>query len=201
MTSAIALRTLLLVSAFAGYFLVQRLLARKRPDTGAVRDHLHELFTPWLEWIERDPRRGDRLLIASSLLIDATVLFLIACILLTSGLRVLAALSGLFALRALCQAACDLPPPQRMFWRNPGVPSLFVTYGTHHDFYFSGHIAVSVFGAAQLAVLLGPWGWVAGAGVTTAQALSMLTMRQHYTMDVVAGALAGIAAAAVGGML
>ena len=47
-----------------------------------------------------------------------------------------------------------------MIWRNPGFPSLLVTYGTASDLFFSGHTAIAVYGALELAHWGGP-AWAA----------------------------------------
>ena len=46
-----------------------------------------------------------------------------------------------------------MPAPPGIIWRHPGFPSLFVTYAVGNDFFFSGHTALAVFGAIQLASL------------------------------------------------
>ena len=57
----------------------------------------------------------------------------------------------LFGLRQMCQAVSALPLPEGMIWRSPGVPSLLVTYDVANDLFFSGHTAMAVYGAIELA--------------------------------------------------
>jgi hypothetical protein len=57
----------------------------------------------------------------------------------------------LFALRQVCQSLCTLPPPPGIIWRNPGFPTLLVTYDVGNDFFFSGHTALAVLGAIEAA--------------------------------------------------
>ena len=71
----------------------------------------------------------------------------------------------LFGLRQLCQGLCALPPPEGMIWRNPGFPSLLVTYGTATDLFFSGHTAIAVYGCLELAHWGGPVAAVAGIAI------------------------------------
>ena len=84
-----------------------------------------------------------------------------------------------------------------MIWRKPGFPALLVTYSVGNDFFFSGHTAVAVLGAIE-AAYLGP-GWLAvfAASIAAGEMLLVLVLRAHYTMDVVAGALAAFLAAQV----
>ncbi len=67
------------------------------------------------------------------------------------SLRPLLGLLLLLALRQACQGLCALPTPPGMIWRDPGLPSLFVTYGTASDLFFSGHTAIAVYGGLELA--------------------------------------------------
>jgi membrane-associated phospholipid phosphatase len=98
----------------------------------------------------------------------------------------------IFALRQLCQTFCPLPPPQGMIWRDPGVPTVLVTYGTSNDLFFSGHTALAVYGATVLATALGPWGIVLGILIALFEIATVLVLRAHYTMDVFAGAVTAL---------
>jgi hypothetical protein len=114
-----------------------------------------------------------------------------------------------FALRQLCQMLCPLPAPSGMVWRYPGVPSVLVTYGTANDFFFSGHTAIAVYGAATLAGHWGRWGLAMGVAIALFEAVTVLVLRAHYTMDVFTGivcalwvfSLAGTLAPWVDGMI
>jgi len=65
-----------------------------------------------------------------------------------------------------------------------------VTYGVGNDFFFSGHTALAVLGAIEI-YHLAPWWLALGAAVIAlGEALIVLVLRAHYTMDVVTGALA-----------
>ncbi len=77
-----------------------------------------------------------------------------------------------------------------MIWDYPGVPSLFVTYGTTNDFFFSGHTAIAVYGAIELARFRRPWLTLAATVVAFIEAMTVLVLRAHYTMDVFAAILA-----------
>jgi membrane-associated phospholipid phosphatase len=98
----------------------------------------------------------------------------------------------LFALRQLCQGLCALAPPPGMIWRHPGFPSLLVTYGTATDLFFSGHTAIAVFGAVELARAGGPWLAGVGALVALVEAATVIVLRAHYTMDVFAAVVAAL---------
>jgi membrane-associated phospholipid phosphatase len=99
----------------------------------------------------------------------------------------------LFLMRQIAQALVALPPPPGIIWRDPGVPSLFVTYGVGNDFFFSGHTALAVYGAMQLAALGIPAITIAGIVVAALQVVAVIALRAHWTVDVVAGLAAAIA--------
>jgi membrane-associated phospholipid phosphatase len=93
------------------------------------------------------------------------------------------------------QALVSLPPPPGIIWHYPGVPSLLVTYGVANDFFFSGHTAIAVFGATELARFRKTWLTVLAVSVVIFEIAAVLVLRAHYTMDVFTGALAAVCVA------
>jgi hypothetical protein len=87
-----------------------------------------------------------------------------------------------------------------MIWRHPGFPSLLVTYGTATDLFFSGHTAIAVYGAVELARLGGPW-IALGIALAVIEATTVLVLRAHYTMDVFAAIVTGLWVAGVADVL
>jgi hypothetical protein len=77
-----------------------------------------------------------------------------------------------------------------MIWKHPGFPSLFVTYGTTNDFFFSGHTAIAVLGSI-LAIAFAPW-FIAIIAIMIAifEILTVLALKAHYTMDIIAAIFA-----------
>jgi len=76
-----------------------------------------------------------------------------------------------------------------------------VTYAVGNDFFFSGHTALAVLGAIEVAHFGPPWLAVIAASIALGEMLIVLVLRAHYTLDVVAGALAAFLAADVAGRL
>jgi membrane-associated phospholipid phosphatase len=74
-----------------------------------------------------------------------------------------------------------------MIWHDPGFPSLLVTYGVSNDLFFSGHTAIAVFAATEL-YRLNKKLLLFGIVLSVFEATSVLILRAHYTMDVLAGA-------------
>ena len=85
-----------------------------------------------------------------------------------------------------------MPAPERMIWRNPGFPSLLVTYGTASDLFFSGHTAIAVYGSIELAHYGGPLAALLGLAIILVEAAAVLVLRAHYTMDVFTGAVTAL---------
>src|SRR5262249_55204202 len=95
----------------------------------------------------------------------------------------------IFGLRQICQAMCRLPVPPGSIWRYPGVPSLVVTYGVSNDLFFSGHTALAVFGAMEVARLGHPVLITLMVAVIVFELIAVLLLRAHYTVDVYPGAV------------
>jgi len=102
-----------------------------------------------------------------------------------------------YVLRQVSQGLCSLPQPDGMIWRRPGFPSLLVTYGTAGDLFFSGHTAIAVYGCVELVRLGGPVLPALGVAIASVEALTVLVLRAHYTMDVLAAIVAALWAADV----
>ena len=195
------LRAGLVVFALVAWFWSQALIGSRSLKDGAIGDGIHELTAPLTRYLLNHPRAGNVTLIISSLFIDAFGIFLIGAGIFGPTLRPFVALLILFAFRQVCQALCALPEPKDMIWRYPGFPSLLVTYGTGNDFFISGHTAVAVLGAIEVAKI-GPWWLAVAAGVVAfLEATTVIVLRAHYTMDVLAAACAAGCAAIVAGWL
>ena len=172
-----------------GWFFTQSLLASRGFPAG-IGDGLHILLSPLTQWLATHNNVADLLLIVTSAIIDV-----LGCFLLFSGvtgpsIRPLLGLALLFALRQVCQALIALPPPPQMIWHNPGMPSLLVTYETGNDFFFSGHTAIAAYGAIELSRFERRWLKVTAVLIATIEALTVLVLRAHYTMDVLTAVLA-----------
>lgn len=183
-------RLLFIGLAVAGWFATQRLIASRPAVNGVMTDHLHRLTGKANAFLQQRPRVADGILIASSAGIDLLTIFVLAWAVLGPSFMPFWGLLVLFALRQVSQAAVALPAPPGIIWRNPGFPSLFVTYEVGNDFYFSGHTALAVYGAIQLISLQVPLLAVLGVAIALAEMLVVISLRAHWTVDVLTGALA-----------
>ncbi len=188
-----AIRAAVAAVAVLSWFATQQLLEARGFPPG-IGDGIHQLLTPANRWLLAHPGATDGALIVTSAFIDLLGCFLLLSGILGPSLRPMLGLILLFVLRQVSQAFVALPAPEGMIWRSPGVPSLFVTYGTRNDFFFSGHTAIAVYGAIELARLRRRWLTIVGTGVAVLEAITVLALRAHYTMDVFAAILAAACA-------
>jgi len=187
-----ALRAGLVAGSLVAWFWTQSLLGRRAAAEGKIGDTLLDLTAPLNRYLRERPRAANALLIVTSALIDLLGLFLIGQAIFGPSARPFVGLLILFGLRQLCQGLCALPPPEGMIWRQPGFPSLLVTYGTATDLFFSGHTAIAVYGCLELAHWGGPAAAVAGIAIAVIEVSAVLVLRAHYTMDVFAGVVTAL---------
>jgi membrane-associated phospholipid phosphatase len=191
----IGLRLAIIAGCLIAWFATQRLIGRRPADAGRIGDALHRLTARANAWLHRHPRATDGLLVASSLWIDAVTLFVLAHAVIGPDFAPFLGLLCVFALRQICQAIVSLPAPPGIPWRDPGFPSLFVTYAVGNDFFFSGHTALAVYGAFLLAALGIPALTAFGAAMAIAEIVLVIVLRAHWTLDVIAGLLAAVGVA------
>jgi hypothetical protein len=184
-----------------GWFTSQSLISARGMKSDFIGDGVHELTAPLHGYLASHPRQADAVLIVSSALIDALGIFLILASVFGPNMQPLAALIILFLMRQFCQGFCALPVPPGMIWRDPGFPSLLVTYEVANDFFFSGHTAIAALGAIEAARILPWWAAVAFALVAVGEACTVLILRAHYTLDVIAAIFAAFCAAGLASWL
>ncbi len=179
------------------WFWTQSLIGARSLPAAGVGDAIHQWTAPLNSYFYENLRAANALLIVSSALIDALGLFLLGSWLVGRTVRPFFGLVLLLSLRQIMQIICALPAPPRMVWHYPGFPSLLVTYGVANDYFFSGHTAIAVFAATQLARFERRWLTVLGIGVVLSEIATVLVLRAHYTMDVFTGIVTALWVAVV----
>jgi hypothetical protein len=179
----------------AGWFASQSLVGGRSVRAGFIGDAGHELTAPLHYFLATHPRAANMLLMVSSAVIDVLGLFVIFASVFGPNMKPLGALIILFLMRQICQAFCALPVPPGMIWRNPGFPSLLVTYKVGNDFFFSGHTALAVLAAVVAGQIFPPWVAAIVSVVAVGEALAVIILRAHYTLDVFTAVLAAFCAA------
>jgi hypothetical protein len=188
-------RAVLVAIGLGLWFWTQRLIGQRPFPARGIGDVVHDWTALWNRRLRDNPRAADVLLVASSAVIDLLGLFLLGAAIFGPTFRPFVGLLLLYALRQLCQGLCAFAPPEGMIWRSPGFPSLLVTYGTATDLFFSGHTAIAVYGALELARLGGAWFVLLGVLIVLFEAGAVLVLRAHYTADVFAAIVTALWAA------
>jgi hypothetical protein len=186
------------------WFWTQAVLEKRVPTVAyevPLADGIHVLTARLHARYATNVAAGNRLLILSSLVIDLLGLYLLGSAIFGISIRPFLGLVMVFALRQICQMLCPLPAPAGMVWRYPGVPAILVTYGTANDLFFSGHTAIAVYGAATLAGHWGAWGLALGLAIAFFEAITVLVLRAHYTMDVFTGIVCALWVYSLGGTI
>lgn len=197
--SQMGIRLLFVIAGLGLWFWSQSLIGQKASSGRDIGDWVHQRTAGWHGWLVAHPAGADRLLIGSSLFIDIFGISLLGMAIFGPSVGPFVAMVILFAFRQVCQSIVTLPPPPGVIWRDPGFPSLLVTYGVSNDLFFSGHTALAVLGAIEAFHLAPPWlGWAAIV-IALLEACVVIVLRAHYTLDVIAGALAAWWAAALAG--
>ena len=199
--NTILMRVLVIAVALVIWFRTQQLIARKIHGLGDIGDAVHRLTADWHRYFSEHEKSADRALIVSSLCIDAFGLTLIAVAVCGPSFAPFLGILIVFGLRQMLQLCCTLPPPPGIIWRDPGFPTVLVTYDVSNDFFFSGHTALAVLGAIEICHIA-PW-WLGAVAVVIAlgEVVIVLVLRAHWTMDVITGAFAAWVAADLAGRL
>jgi hypothetical protein len=193
-TARLVFRCLTIAMGLAAWFVSQSLIGARALREGAIGDAVHEWTAPLNRWLVRRPGAANALLITTSGFIDLFGLFLLGSALFGPSLRPGIALLLLFVFRQISQLTCALPTPPGMIWRNPGIPSLLVTYDVANDFFFSGHTAIAVLAAIEIAKVAPEWMAIAAGVIAALEATTVLVLRAHYTMDVLTAIVAAFCA-------
>ena len=196
---AIAIRVALTVVALAAWFWTQSVIGGRVLPASGIVDGMLEWTAPINRYLNENAAAANGLLIASSAGIDLLGIFLLGSWILGPSVRPFLGLLLVLGLRQLMQGLVALPVPEAAIWRDPGFPSLLVTYGVAGDFFFSGHTAIAILGATELARI--GKAWLTGVAVAIAlfEISTVLVLRAHYTMDVFTGILAALLVASVVG--
>ena len=187
-------RSLTIAMGLGAWFVSQSVIGARGFREGAIGDAVHEWTAPLNRWLAEHPGAANALLITTSGFIDLFGLFLLGAALFGPSLRPGIALLLLFVFRQISQLTCALPTPPGMIWRHPGIPSLLVTYDVANDFFFSGHTAIAVLGAIEVATIAPGSVAIAAGAIAALEATAVLVLRAHYTMDVLTAVVAAFCA-------
>jgi hypothetical protein len=192
---AFAIRLVVTAAALTIWFWTQSLIGARSPPGVGIGDGVQAATASANFYLQAHPFAANALLIVSSAIIDLLGVFLLSKWLFRGSARPFVALVIVLGLRQIMQAMVALPAPPNAIWHYPGFPSLLVTYGVSNDYFFSGHTAIAVLGATEIARLGRHWLTAVGIGIVVFEVLTVLILRAHYTMDVFTGLITGLYAA------
>jgi PAP2 superfamily C-terminal len=184
---SVAFRFVVTAAALAIWFWTQSLIGARSLPASGIGDGLHSLTAPLNQDLQTHPAAANALLIVSSAFIDMLGIFLLAKWIFGSTVRPFLGLVMVLALRQVMQALVALPAPPNAIWHYPGFPSLLVTYGVANDYFFSGHTAIAVLAALELARIGRRWLTALAILIVAFEIATVLVLRAHYTMDVFTG--------------
>lgn len=187
----IALTSIALVIWFSS----QKLIGMRSTPNLEIGDQIHTLTASVNSYLQNHPATAHVLLIVSSGIIDLLGLFLLSRWIFAGSSRPFVGLVIVLGLRQIMQLLVALPTPLNAIWRYPGFPSLLVTYNVSNDYFFSGHTAIAVLAATEIARLRKGWLTTLAVLIVIFEVATVLVLRAHYTMDVFTGAITGLYAA------
>jgi hypothetical protein len=186
------LRAVFVVVGVAAWLSTQAMIGSRPDPAGVIGDRIHDWLAEVHRYLLEHPDAANALLIGTSAVIDALGVFLLGISIFGKTVRPFLGLLMLFAMRQICQSLCPLRGPEGIIWREPGFPSLLVTYDVATDFFFSGHTAMAVLGAVELVRICGRRWILLGVLIVILEAITVLALRAHYTMDVFTGAVVAL---------
>ncbi len=192
---SLPLRILITAIALALWFWTQHLIGSRLAPANGIGDQIHVLTASANAYLHEHPGTTNALLIVSSAIIDVLAVFLLGRWIFFGNACGFLSLVIVLALRQTMQACVALPTPPGAIWHYPGFPSLLVTYGVANDYFFSGHTAIAVVGAVELARFRKRWLTILAILLAIFEVVTVLILRAHYTMDVFTGLIAGLYAA------
>jgi hypothetical protein len=182
-------------AALVIWFWTQSLIGARGVPASGIGDRVHTATASANLYLHHHPGVANALLVVSSGIIDLLGIFLLSLWIFRSEPRPFVGLVIVLGLRQIMQACVALPAPLDAIWHYPGFPSLLVTYSVANDYFFSGHTAIAVLGATELARAGKRWITVGAVGIVLFEAATVLLLRAHYTMDVFTGLVTGLYAA------
>ena len=161
-------------------------------ETLCFKDHLQDdVFRPLTMFLSQNLIYRDILLIFSSAILDVTLIsFFTIFVLYGNSWKVVLSMVFFYAFRGgFVQNLNLFKFPEMFLFLDPGFFSFAVAYQETPDFFYSGHVGVSFI----ISYYLRKFGFLRfhyfGCFVTCTQFFTMITLRGHYSIDLVFGLL------------
>ncbi len=189
---SLPLRIGITAAALVFWFWTQSLIGSRPAPSQGIGDQIHNVTASANLYLQTHPATAKYLLIVSSAIIDLLGIYILSLWIFRGQARPFLALVIVLGLRQIMQACVALPAPPHAIWHYPGFPSILVTYGVANDYFFSGHTAIAVLGAVELARTQRRSLTILGICIVIFEAGTVLILRAHYTMDVFTGLITGL---------
>jgi len=176
--------TLLVLLSIGIYLYIQRIIGMMPIPICSITDQIHIWSEPVNSYLFTHIFTRNMILIFMNSVLDVLSLFILFITIWKRDIRPFLIFFIFFFLRQILQLLVKLPIPDQILWIYPGFPSLLQTYHVSSDFYFSGHTGTSLIAALELSYFKIPWLTGLGFAICAFQAIMVIIMRIHYTMDV-----------------
>lgn len=200
--TAIFCKFFIAISLLAIWHLFQVTIEHYKAMHGSISfDRMHY----WLEgvnvFLNQHDHIANALLIISSGHIDTILVSLALWGIFGNTIRPLIGIFLIIIFRQISQVLVSEPIPEDMIWRYPGFPSLVVTYYTTYDFFFSGHTASATLAALEVGnrPYINNFYKILAVLLVFVEVFIILSMRFHYTADVITGIFAAFTAFYISG--
>eukprot|EP00742_Colponemidia_sp_Colp-10_P002050 GILJ01002190.1.p1 GENE.GILJ01002190.1~~GILJ01002190.1.p1 ORF type:complete len:340 (-),score=34.15 GILJ01002190.1:193-1212(-) len=157
-----------------------------------MTDKLHDWTSGLNTFFTSNIGSRNALLIVASGAMDL-ILFLvfIRWVVVGDSSRPVFSLIMLYSTRAIIQNLFLMKFPKGYSWGYPGFPSLAVPYAATSDFFYSGHVGFAVICSLELRAQGFTSAYIFGMLVVVLEAFTMIVLRGHYTIDLIAGLIFG----------
>jgi hypothetical protein len=177
------------VFCFAIIYLVEEVVSRYTPSYDHFVDVGFYLFTPLHQMIKGPEWYSFRVVMfgIQTLVIGGVLLFILARILVYDRFHVGKQTIVMYTLRIVAMLSFVLPNDPDVIWHFPGIPA------TLNDYFFSGHVAVSIIAGAELSAMgYTKLGQLLSVYFNIYQGVVFLVTHSHYSVDIIAGVFCGI---------
>jgi len=158
-------------------------------DNHCYYDVVLEWFRPYNDYFRGSKVFCSFMLIMGSVLID--IVFIVTYFgwaLYAVDWRFSVTTMFFYGTRGLIQEIMRFTVPDRVYFPNPGFPSIVVTYIQGSDFFFSGHCGFPIIGMLEF-IWMKRYYWAAYFGFVSFVEMILMAFltREHYTIDMIVG--------------
>lgn len=148
-------------------------------------DNIHILLEPLTKVLSKNEFLRCLFIILSSIMLDITFLFtLIVWAVSGHSWQLMINVLFYYFARSIIQLIYLMRFPELNLFKYPGFPSLVVPYLKTNDFFFSGHVSISLFLGNELIKHFDNWIYVICWCISLYECFVLLVTRGHYSIDV-----------------